>query len=226
MMIRINLLPMRQVKKREASRQILVLFAGAVILTAALNFIWSSDLSSQSGRNQQRIAATRQRIGELERVIGEVNNINKRKTDIQEKLKALDQLRKGRTGPVRLMDALATAAPKKVWIKDFDEKGGAVKIAGSALSHEDVAEFMRALSGVVWTPKGMGRLVEQKRDSKTSRVELLSGQGTVEDFAVTDISPFFKGIDLKKAERVNKPGPGNSVSIVNFEIAASANYTA
>src|SRR5262245_48859249 len=122
MMIRINLLPVRAVKKRELGRQILVLGAAVLVLALVLNTAWYLDRNSTSSRNMDRINGTRARIAELEKVIGEVNNINKRKREVEEKLKVLDELRKGRSGPVRMLDALSTATPKKVWLKDFDEK--------------------------------------------------------------------------------------------------------
>ena len=172
MMIRINLLPVRAVKKREMGRQILVLGAGVLVLALVLNGAWYLDRNSTSNRNQEKIAATKGRIAELEKVIGEVNNINKRKREVEEKLKVLDELRRGRSGPVRMLDALSTATPKKVWLKDFDEKQNLVKLEGTAVSHDDVAEFMRALQNVVWTPKGMARLVEQKRDAKVALAQL------------------------------------------------------
>jgi type IV pilus assembly protein PilN len=224
MMIRINLLPVRQVQKREISRQFLVLVGVVLVLTGVLNYLAYEKLASEADRNAKRITQTQARIGELEKVIGEVNNINKRKKEVEDKLKVLSDLRKGRSGPVRLLDALSTAIPKKVWLTDFDEKSNAVKISGVAASHEDVAEFMRSLGTVVWTAKGMGRLVDQKRDAKTSRVELLAAGGTIEDFKAIDVGFFFTNIELKRAEQKEAKkefGPGK---MVDFEINLSANY--
>lgn len=227
MMIRINLLPVRAVKKREMGRQFLVLGAGVLVLAVVLNAAWYLDRNSTSNRNAERIAATQARIAELEKVIGEVNNINKRKREVEEKLKVLDELRRGRSGPVRMLDALSTATPKKIWLKDFDEKGNAVKLEGTAVSHDDVAEFMRALQNVVWTPKGMARLVEQKREAKTARVELLAAEGAIEEFQVPQIASFFTGIELRKAEQTTTPGSattGGASKLVNFTITLTANY--
>src|SRR6267154_4906926 len=126
MMIRINLLPVRQGKKRELGRQFLVVAVGLVVIGLIGNWFWYNQLASQRDRNQQRIDDTRRRIAELEKVIGEVNNINKRRKEVEEKLTILDKLRKGRTGPVRMLDALSTATPKKVWLTDFDEKSSNV----------------------------------------------------------------------------------------------------
>lgn len=225
MMIRINLLPVRAVKKRELGRQVLVLLAAVLVLTGALNFVWYNERSNEQDQNAKRIAQTQQRITELEKVIGEVNNINKRKKEVQEKLAVLETLRKGRSGPVRMMDALATATPKKVWIRDFLENASAVKITGAALSHDDVAEFMRGLTNIVWTPKGIGRLVEQKRGAPTSRVELLTQDGAIEDFPVGEIGSFFTSVDLKKAEQKDTKGEnGATGKLVEFEIGLRANY--
>jgi type IV pilus assembly protein PilN len=227
MMIRINLLPTRQVKKREAGKQIIALFAAVLIAALAGNYFWYDSREQERTRNQERINQTRARIADLEKVIGEVNNINKRKKEVEDKLKILDDLRKGRSGPVRMMDALATATPKKVWLKNFDESQGLVSLKGMALSHDDVAEMMRGLSSMVWTPKGMGRLVEQqKRDAKTSRVELLSQEGGIEDFPVGEVASFFKNIELKKATSAEQAGTNGqpATRVVDFEIQLNSNY--
>ncbi len=223
-MVRINLLPVRQVKKREMGRQVLVLFAAVIVLAGVVNFIWYSQRHGEWERNQSRIADTQRRIQELEKVIGEVNNINKRKKEVEDKLKILNGLRKGRSGPVRMLDALATATPKKVWLSQFEETQNAVKLTGQGMSHDDVAEFMRSLANVVWTPKGMGRLVEQKSQAKTARVELLAQEGALEDFPSSEVSPFFTNIELKRAEQVDTREAGAQSKRVNFELNLNANY--
>jgi type IV pilus assembly protein PilN len=226
MMIRINLLPVRAAKKRETGRQILVLFAAMLIAAVAGNWVWYSSREDVRARSEERINQTQARITELEKVIGEVNNINKRKKEVQEKLDVLTTLRKGRSGPVRLLDALATATPKKVWLVDFDEKGNQVRLTGKAVSHEEVAELMRGLQNTVWTPKGLGRVIEQKKDG-SYRVELLNSEGSIEEIAKTDVGNFFTGIDLRRAEQHDlsaQDAISGMTKIVDFEIAMSANY--
>lgn len=225
MMIRINLLPVRAVKKREMGRQVLVLFALVLVGAGVGNYFWYADRDDELTRHQQGIAQTRAKIAELEKVIGEVKNINTRKAEVEKKLAVLDSLRKGRNGPVRMLDALASATPKKVWLKTFNEANNSVSIDGAAVSHDEVAEFMRGLNGVVWTPKGMGRLVDQRRDSKTARVELLTAEATIEEFPAVQVTPFFKNIDLTSAVqgKAAQTQPG-APSLVDFKITLQANY--
>ncbi len=223
MMIRINLLPVRAVKKREMGQQLLVLFAVVLLGAGVLNYLWYSARQDEADRNQSRISKTKSDIAELEKVIGEVKNINQRKADVERKLAVLDELRKGRSGPVRLMDALSHATPKMVWIKDFTEAKNAVAISGSAATHDDVASFMRGLTHVVWTPKGMGRVIEQPRDAKTSRVELINGEASVEEFALTAVKPFFTNVELKSATQ-NKPASAAATATVDFKLTLTASY--
>jgi len=225
MMIHINLLPVRQVKKREVGRQALVVIAGLLAFGFIANWVWYDSRASEQKKNAQRIAATQSRIAELEKVIGEVNNINARKKDVQAKLVILNDLRKQRTGPVRMLDALATATPKKVWLTKFEEKQNAVVVDGRAASVDDVSEFMRGLQNMVWTPKGMGRLVDQKRDTQTSRVELLSAEGAIEDFPTKDVATFFTNIQLKKAEQKEVKDLAGSTKLVDFQLNLNSNYT-
>lgn len=223
MMIRINLLPVRAVKKREMGRQVLVLFAVVLFGAGLGNYFWYADRSAELSRQRASVAQAKTKIAELEKVIGEVKNINTRKAEVEKKLAVLDTLRKGRNGPVRMLDALASATPKKVWVKTFVEASNAVSIDGSAVSHDEVAEFMRGLNGLVWTPKGMGRLVDQRRDAKTSRVELLTADATIEEFPVGQITPFFTNIDLTNASQTKASASGKP-SLVDFKITMKSNY--
>ena len=225
MTIRINLLPVRAVKKREMGRQILAIYAVALLLAVGGNYFWFKNRNDELDRAKQGIAQTRAKIAELEKVIGEVTNINARKKEVEGKLAVLDSLRKGRSGPVRMLDALSSAMPKKVWLKDFVESSNKVTINGSAVSHDEVAELMRGLGGMVWTPKGMGRLVDQARGAaKTSRVELFNTEtASVEEFSASDIKPFFGNIELTNAVQ-SKTTQAGAPTFVDFKLTLTANY--
>jgi type IV pilus assembly protein PilN len=219
-MIRINLLPVRQVQKREQGRQYLVVLAGITAMALIGNGYWYYWMEEKRAAAQRRLDDTNSRIAQLEKVIGEVTNLNRRKKEVEEKLAVLDKLRKQRAGPVKLLDALATAMPKKVWVTEFDEKGGAVKMIGSAESFEDVSELMRGLNNIVWTPKGMGRVVERKRDGSGVRVEIIQGESSIVDFTAAEVSYFFSNLELKSTEAAG----GKGAKAVKFELSLNVNY--
>ncbi len=219
MMIRINLLPVRQTQKKEAGRQFIVLAVGALVIAGAANAFWYVSMEDKRTAAQRQLDDTNNRIAQLEKVIGEVNNLQKRKKEVEEKLAVLDTLRKQRAGPVKVLDALATAIPKKVWLASFKETGGATVIVGNAESYDDVSEFMRSLNAVVWTPKGMGRIIERTRSGGV-RTELLGGDAAIEEFRAADIGQFFTNIELKTTEAATI----DKARVVKFDMTLSVNF--
>ena len=144
-MIFINLLPVRAAKKREFGRQQLVLFVLLLVLAGIGNFFVYNRFESELRSLDKQIVTTRAEIAQLEKTIGEVKSIKEDKKALEDKLKILDTLKKGRTGPVKVLDELATIIPQKVWIVDFNEQGGAVAMNGAASSYEDLSNFSKKL---------------------------------------------------------------------------------
>jgi len=144
-MIYVNLLPVRAAKKREFGRQQLVLFVLLLVLAGIGNFFVFNRFESELRSLDHQIATTKVEIAQLEKTIGEVKSIKEDKKALEDKLKILDALKKGRTGPVKVLDELATIIPQKVWIVDFSEQNGAVSMNGAAASYEDLSNFSKKL---------------------------------------------------------------------------------
>lgn len=144
-MVRINLLPVRVSKKKEAGRQQLVIFAAVLVAGLLGNYFWGAARASDLKAREAKLARTREDIAQLERIIGEVKNIKDAQQELQKKLDVLEKLKQGRTGPVRMLDELATVTPRQLWLNKLDEKNGAMTFGGSAASIDDVSEFMTKL---------------------------------------------------------------------------------
>jgi type IV pilus assembly protein PilN len=144
-MIRINLLPTRAAKKREFGRQQLAILGLALVIALGANFFWWKRVSDDLSALDAQMARTRQDIAQLEKTIGEVKSITQEKKALEDKLRILDNLKKGRTGPVKVMDELSSLIPPKVWIADYGEQGGTVSMRGNAVSYEDLSVFSRKL---------------------------------------------------------------------------------
>src|SRR3954462_5318248 len=142
-MLHINLLPVRAAKKREFGKQQLVLFVLLLVLAGIGNYFVYNRFESELRSLDKQIARTKSEIAQLEKTIGEVKSIKEDKKALEDKLKILDTLKKGRTGPVKVMDELATIIPQKVWLNDYTESGGTVTMQGSASSYEDLSAFSK-----------------------------------------------------------------------------------
>jgi type IV pilus assembly protein PilN len=144
-MVRINLLPVRVSKKKEAGKQQLAIFAAVLVAGLLANWAWAASRASDLKAREAKLARTRDDIAQLERIIGEVKNIKDAQQELQKKLDVLDKLKQGRTGPVRMLDELATVTPRQLWLTKLEEKAGHVTFAGTAVSIDDVSEFMTRL---------------------------------------------------------------------------------
>lgn len=144
-MIRINLLPIQATRRRQTVQHQLLGGAAALILTIVVCIVWAAIKSSEAEDKKAQIAEKQQELKQLDKIIGEVNEFTSKKKELEEKLKIIERLRKGKTGPVRALDDLASEIPNRVWLTSMEEKSGAVTLEGIAIDHEDVSAFMKSL---------------------------------------------------------------------------------
>ena len=170
-MIRINLLPVRISKKKEAGKQQLLFFALAVVFALVCNFWWSRDRAQELAKREDKLKRTRVEIAQLEKIIGEVKNIKAQQAAVKDKLAVLEKLKAGRQGPVKMLDELATIVPKRVWLRKLDEKGGAATIEGGAGTIEDVSTFLTALKRAQYFSTPELKSTNAKRDGKFKTVD-------------------------------------------------------
>lgn len=172
-MIRINLLPVRVSKKKEAGKNQLIFFALAIVFALVCNFWWSRSRSEEMAAREDKVKRTRTEIAQLEKIIGEVKNIKAEQQAVKDKLAVLDKLKAGRQGPVRVLDELAGITPKRLWLKKLDEKAGAVTFDGSAATIDDVSAFLSALKRSPYFTAVELKKTSAKREGKYKLVEFL-----------------------------------------------------
>ncbi len=105
-MIHINLLPVGKSKKQEAGRQQLVGLVLILVVAIVGNYLGYSRREDARVAKAARIAQTKQEIAQLDKVIGEVKDITQRTKDLEDKMAVLNNLKKNRSGPVKVLDAL------------------------------------------------------------------------------------------------------------------------
>jgi type IV pilus assembly protein PilN len=146
-MVRINLLPVKVSKKKEAGKQQLIFILLLLLGGLVGNWMWQSNRAADLDTRQKRLNKTKQDIAAIEKIIGEVTSIRAEQKALHDKLDVLETLKRGRSGPVKMLDELATIIPKRVWLKKLNEANGKVSFEGSAGNIEDVSAFMGALKG-------------------------------------------------------------------------------
>jgi len=124
-----------------------LVFAAVIVLGIFVgNYFWYDMADSEHSAVQGEVTALEGKIKRLEDIIGKVNDIEKRQTKLKQKLDVIDKLRKQKTGPVRMLDSLASIIPKEVWLTSLEEKSGRLSIVGQAKSNDDLATFIFQLN--------------------------------------------------------------------------------
>ena len=142
-MVRINLLPVRAERKKQAGLQQLLLMALVVGAVIVVMVIWVGTLTSERKALDAKVVSINADLQKLEQIIGEVNQYSATKAMLEGKLKVIEDLKRGRTGPVKMLDEIAQKIPKRVWLLKLEERGGSMMLDGEAATDEDIATFMQ-----------------------------------------------------------------------------------
>ncbi len=144
-MIKINLLPVRQAKKKESIRQQITIAAlGSVLLFIILGVLYASILVSVSGLNDAIINEEKE-VVRLDKEIGELKNLEAERKVVLDKLNIVKQLEINKRQHLKLFADIAGSVPDRLWIDSLKDAGPEVVISGFASGDEVVADFMRML---------------------------------------------------------------------------------
>jgi type IV pilus assembly protein PilN len=148
--IKINLLAVdRERTKRKAKFQIgeKVTVACSLILVAAAMVVgwWFWALQRQSADLDQQIADAERETQRLRSVIQQVAQFETRRVQLQQRVTLIEELRKGQTGPVHLLDQISKALPDAMWLTDLKQTGSEISIEGRCSSLNSLSDFVSAL---------------------------------------------------------------------------------
>ncbi len=145
-MIRINLLPVREARRRADLQQqgflLVALLMVAVVGTGWMHFAMRSKVSAA----KERVAQINAQIKQFEPQLKQVEAYKAKKAEVQAKLDVIEGLERSRSGPVHMMDELAIHIPERMWLTSLKATAGNVKIDGMSLDNEIVAAFLTELN--------------------------------------------------------------------------------
>ncbi len=144
-MIRINLLPTRELKQQAAVRQQLSI-AGALLAVALIGIgLWWWDDLQTIARLEARKESLQADLERLKKVVEEVNAFEKQQKLLQARVETIQRLRRNQTGPVRVLDQLSQGLPEQVWLEGIEDRAGVYQATGFALTNFAVADLLKTL---------------------------------------------------------------------------------
>lgn len=162
MTTRVNLLPWREMQRKEQDRQLLSIgifawmLVGLVVFYAHLHV--SGLIESQNARNKY----LNDEIAKLNKVIKEISDIKKKRKALVERMNVIYKLQADRTRMVHVLDELAQTLPEGVFYTSLKQKGNKLSLDGNAQSNARVSALMRNFSDSAWFANPNLKVVKAK----------------------------------------------------------------
>ena len=146
-MIRINLLPHREAKRKQKQAAFVALMALGGLAGVALVLLVGAYNASRIATQNERNLVLKNANAELDKKIGKIASLKAEIEALKARQQAVEDLQGDRNQPVHLLDELVRQTPEGVYLKSFKQDGQRVLLNGYAQSQERVAELLRNLSG-------------------------------------------------------------------------------
>jgi type IV pilus assembly protein PilN len=151
-MIRINLLAAERDRAKKKSvtlgtvGQKLTIGCSLILVLGGLAIGWRYwTVNHDSAELDKEIAAAQQETARLHSVIEQVQQFEQRKAQLQQRVVLIEQLRKGQTGPVHMLDQISRALPPMLWLTELKQTGAEIVIDGKCTSPIGVSDFVANL---------------------------------------------------------------------------------
>lgn len=145
-MIRINLLPHRELRRRRQQQHFFIMLGAVAAVGIAIWFVVSyvylaGALSDQEARNKY----LQDEITKLDKQIAEINKLKEQTAALLERKRVVEELQANRSEVVHLLDQLVRQLPDGLYLRAVKQTGNRVTINGFTQSQARVSTLMRNL---------------------------------------------------------------------------------
>lgn len=145
-MVKINLLPHREEKRRQRKSAFYTMLAFSATLGVLIVLLIGAYFSNKISEQNERNSFIKTENTKLDTQIKEIATLKQEIESLKARQQAVEDLQSDRNQPVYLMDELVKQTPEGVYLRAFKQDGQRVVINGYAQSNERVSELLRNLS--------------------------------------------------------------------------------
>ena len=149
-MAQINLLPWREERRQQLKKDFLISIALVLALGAAMVLLADRVVNGQIDYQNARNQYLTEHIKELDKMVAEIKELERRRNQLIERMRVIQELQGNRPIIVRVMDQLVRTVPDGVFYQSLSTKGGKITINGVAESNNRVSSLMRQLDASDW----------------------------------------------------------------------------
>ena len=161
-MTRINLLPWRELLRKEREREFYTLAGGAAffmgLVIIYIHFHVAGMIETQNGRN----LFLDKEIKKVETQIKDIKRLETEKSQLLARMKVIEELQGQRPQMVHLFDEVVKAIPDGVYLTSIKQSGTSVELEGVAQSNARVSAFMRNIDTSHWLAQPKLNVIEAR----------------------------------------------------------------
>lgn len=166
-MIRINLLPHREAKRKARRQQFYVLLGLISVLAGLIWFLGFSFINRQITAQDDANEFLKREISSLDKEINEIKQIQAQTNALLSRKRVIEELQANRTETVHLFNELAKQVPEGIYLRTLAQTGQKIAITGYAQSNARITTLMNNLDE---SPLLQGStLVETKAETVANR---------------------------------------------------------
>lgn len=149
-MATINLLPWREALRAERKKQFTTTLTLVALVALLVVIVGDRVVSSQINHQDSRNSYLSSRIAELDEKVAEIRGLQRKRAQLIERMRVIQELQGNRPVIVRVMDQLVRTVPDGVFYTSLVAKGSDITIEGVAESNNRVSSLMRRLDRSDW----------------------------------------------------------------------------
>lgn len=149
-MMRINLLPHRQLKRAERQRQFGLMALMAAVAAGAVVFTGWTYLGAKKDSQIERNGRLELAISNLDKEIEAIKDLKDQINNVLERKQIVENLQTNRSQSVVILDELARQLPEGLYLKSIKQQGNLITLEGVADTNARVATLVRNLSVSNW----------------------------------------------------------------------------
>jgi len=198
--IRINLLPHREEKRKARRQQFFGLAGLLVVLGGLIVFLVHSVIAGYISAQEQKNDFLKKEIAALDKEIDEIKRLKDQTEALLSRKQVIETLQANRAETVHLFNELARQMPEGVFLRSIKQAGPKINLVGYAQSNARVSTLMRNLDASPFLEQPA--LVEIKAGSLNNR--------RVSDFGLNIAITRAKTEEKKPAPASAQTQPGGS----------------
>jgi type IV pilus assembly protein PilN len=149
-MIRINLLPHRQIKRAERQRQFGLMAVLAAVAASAIVFAGWTYLGAKKQFQLDRNTRLETAIAQLDKEIADIKGLKEQINNVLERKRVVENLQSNRSQAVVVLDELSRQLPEGLYLRSIKQTGNVITLEGIADTNARVATLVRNLSVSNW----------------------------------------------------------------------------